>query len=57
MTEAGGSAPKQLGECNTIVEAADRSGVAPELAGSNRVAPEQGSSGRPTKNSRVRSKM
>jgi hypothetical protein len=29
----------------------------PELAGSKRAAPEQGSSGRPAKKSRVRSKM
>jgi hypothetical protein len=56
-TEAGGSAPEQLGERSTTVEAADRSGAAPELAGSKRAAPKQGSSGCPMKKSRVRSKM
>jgi hypothetical protein len=47
MVEVGGSAPEPLGERSATVEAADRSGAAPEL----------GSSGRPAKKSRVRSKM
>jgi hypothetical protein len=49
--------PQQTGERVAAVEAADRSGAAPESAGSKRVAPEQGLSGRPTKKPRVRSKM
>jgi hypothetical protein len=57
IVEAGGSAPEQTGECVVAVEAADRSGADPELAGSKQAAPEQGSSGRPAKKSRVRSKM
>jgi hypothetical protein len=55
--KAGGSAPERLGERITAVEAADRSGAAPELAGSKCAAPEQGSSGRLEKKSQVRSKM
>jgi hypothetical protein len=57
VAEAGGSAPERSGERVAAVEAADRRGAAPELAGSKRAAPQQGSSGRPTKKSRVRSKM
>jgi hypothetical protein len=57
VAEAEGSAPERSGECIAAVEAADRSGAAPELAGFKRAAPEQGSSSRPTKKSRVRSKM
>jgi hypothetical protein len=57
IAEAGGSAHERTGERIAAVEVADRSGVAPELAGSKHAAPEQGSSGRPTKKSRVRSKM
>jgi hypothetical protein len=49
--------PQQTGECVAAVEAADRSGATPESAGSKRVAPEQGLSGRPAKKPRVRSKM
>jgi hypothetical protein len=57
VAEVGGSTPEQLGERSAAVEAVDRSGVAPELAGSKRAAPEKGSSGRPAKKSQVRSKM
>jgi hypothetical protein len=57
VAEAGGSALERSGECVAAAEAADRSGAAPELAGSKRSAPEQGLSGRPAKKSRVRSKM
>jgi hypothetical protein len=53
----GGTAPEQAGERVVIIEVADLSGVAPELAGSKRAAPEQGSSGRPVKKARVHSKM
>jgi hypothetical protein len=56
-TEAGGSAPEQSGECIAAVEVADRSGAVPELAGSKRATPEQGSSGRLAKKSWVCSKM
>jgi hypothetical protein len=52
-----GDSPRAGGERVAAVEAADRSGVAPELAGSKRVAPEQGLLGRPVKKPRVRSKM
>jgi hypothetical protein len=52
---AGGLAHEHLGERIAAVDAADRSGAAPKLAGSKRAAPEQGSSGRPAKKSRVRS--
>jgi hypothetical protein len=57
IPDAGGSAPERSGERIAAVEAADRSGAALELAGSKRAAPEQGSSGRPAKKSRVCSKM
>jgi hypothetical protein len=56
IAEAGGSTPEQSGE-RVAVEAADRSGAAPELVGSKCAAPEQSSSGRLAKKSRVRSKM
>jgi hypothetical protein len=46
-----------LGERSAAIEAADRIGAAPELAGDKRTAPEQGSSCRLVKKSRVRSKM
>jgi hypothetical protein len=45
------------GERVAAVEVAVWSGAAPELAGSKRAAAEQGSSVRPVKKSRVRSKM
>jgi hypothetical protein len=51
------SALEQPGERSAAVEAADRSGAAPESVGTKHAAPEQGSSGRPVKKSRVRSKM
>jgi hypothetical protein len=57
VVEAGGSAPERAGECVAAIEAADRSGVPPELVGSKRAAPEQGLSGHPAKKPRVRSKM
>jgi hypothetical protein len=57
MAKVRGSAPEQLVERNAAGKAADRSGEAPESVGSKRAAPEQGSAGRPTKKSRVRSKM
>jgi hypothetical protein len=57
VAEAGGSAPEQTGERIAAVEAANRSGATPELAGSKRAAPEQGSSGRPAKKSRMHCKM
>jgi hypothetical protein len=57
VVDAGGSAPEQSEECVAVVEAVDRSGAAPELAGSKRVDPKQGSSGRSTKKSRLCSKM
>jgi hypothetical protein len=57
VAEVGGSAPEQPGERSTAIEVASRSGVAPELVGSKHTTPEQGSSGRPVKKSRVRSKM
>jgi hypothetical protein len=57
VVKVGGSAPERLGDRSAAVEVADRSGAAPELTGSKRAAPEKGSSGRPTKKSRVRSKM
>jgi hypothetical protein len=57
VAEARGSAPERTGECVVAVEVADQRGADPELAGSKQAAPEQGSSGRPAKKSRVRSKM
>jgi hypothetical protein len=57
VAEAEGSAPEQTGERIAAVEAVNRSGATPELAGSKRAAPEQGSSGRPAKKSRVHCKM
>jgi hypothetical protein len=57
VAEADRLAPERSGERVSAVEAADRSGATPELAGSKCAAPEQGSSGRPAKKSRVRSKM
>jgi hypothetical protein len=64
--EAGESAPQRVEVRVAAGEAADRSGAAPKLAGSERAAPEQGSkraapeqglSSRPAKKPRVRSKM
>jgi hypothetical protein len=57
VAEAGESALEQEGKRVAAVEAAVRSGAAPELAGSKRAAPEQGTVGRPVKKARVRSKM
>jgi hypothetical protein len=57
VAKAKESAPEQAGERVAVVKAADRSGKASELAGSKRAAPELGSSGRPVKKARVRSKM
>jgi hypothetical protein len=57
VAEVGGSTPEQAGERVAFAEAADRSGTAPESAGLKRAVPEQGSSGRPVKKARVRSKM
>jgi hypothetical protein len=57
VTEARGSAPEQAGERVAAVEAADRSGAAPESLGSKHVTPEKGLSDRPVKKPRVRSKM
>jgi hypothetical protein len=57
VVEVRGSTLERLGERNTTVEVADRSGEAPEMAGSKSITPEQGSSCRPAKKSRVRSKM
>jgi hypothetical protein len=66
VVEAGGSAPERAGGRVAVVEAAVRSGAAPESAGSKRATPEQGSkhaaheqgsSGRLTKKPRVHSKM
>jgi hypothetical protein len=57
VAEAVGSAPEHAGERVVVVEAADRSGTTPELAGSKRAAPEKGSSSRPVKKARVCSKM
>jgi hypothetical protein len=56
IAETGG-ALERSGERIAAVKVADRSRTAPELAGSKRAALEQGSSGRPTKKSRARSKM
>jgi hypothetical protein len=64
--EAGGTTLEQMGENVATVEAAGRSGEAPETTdsrravpeqGSKRAAPEQGMSDRPVKKARVRSKM
>jgi hypothetical protein len=66
IAKAGGLAPERAGEHVAAVEAADRSGAAPELVGSRRAALEQGSkraapkqglSAPPVKKPRVRSKM
>jgi hypothetical protein len=57
VTEVEGSAPKWAGERVAVVEAVDRSGAAPELAGLKRAALEQGLSDRLVKKTRVRSKM
>jgi hypothetical protein len=67
VAEAGGTAPEQMGENVAVVDAAGRSGAAPETVSSERVSPEsvgskraaleQGMSGRPVKKARVRSKM
>jgi hypothetical protein len=43
VVEAGGTSPEQMMENVAAVEAAGRSGEAPEMAGSRRVIPEQGS--------------
>jgi hypothetical protein len=53
VIEVGGSVPEQTGERVATVEAADRSGAAPESVGSKRAAPEQGSLGRSAKKPRV----
>jgi hypothetical protein len=42
VAEARGLAPERVGERVAVVDAADRSGTAPELVGSKRAAPEQG---------------
>jgi hypothetical protein len=55
--EAGVLALEQAVERVAAVGVAYRSGTTPELAGSKRVAPEQGSSGCSVKKARVRSKM
>jgi hypothetical protein len=55
--EAEGLASERAGERVAVVEAVGRSGAAPELAGSKRTAPEQGSLDRPVKKARVHSKM
>jgi hypothetical protein len=39
--------PRVVGERSAAIEAADRSGAAPELAGSKRVAPDEGPIRRP----------
>jgi hypothetical protein len=57
VAKAGGSAPEREGEHVVAVEAAVRSGAAPELAGSKRAAPEQGLVGRPVKKAQLHSKM
>jgi hypothetical protein len=66
VAEVGRTAPEHTGESVAAVEAAGRSGAAPETVsprravpdkGSKRAAPEQGSSDRPVKKARVRSKM
>jgi hypothetical protein len=57
VAEAVGSAPERVGESVVVVEAAGRSGAAPKPTSSKRAAPEQGSSDRPVKKARVRSKM
>jgi hypothetical protein len=57
VAEAKRSAPERMEESVVAVEAAGRSGAAPETTGSKRAAPEQGSSVRPVKKARVRSKM
>jgi hypothetical protein len=66
IAEAGGTAPERMGESVAAVEVAGRSGAALETAGPRRtvpeqgskcVAPEQGTSDRPVKKARVRSKM
>jgi hypothetical protein len=63
---AGGTAPDRMGKSAAAVDAAGRSGAVPETEdlrravlehGSKRTAPEQGSSDRPVKKARVRSKM
>jgi hypothetical protein len=53
VAEVGRTAPEQQGDRNAAVEAVDRSGAAPESVGIKRATPEQGSSGRPVKMSRV----
>jgi hypothetical protein len=66
IAETGGSAPERTEESVTTVEAAGRSGRAPETAdtrcavpkqGLKRAAPEQGTSDHPVKKAWVRSKM
>jgi hypothetical protein len=57
VAEAGESAPEQTGERAAATAVVNQSGAAPESAGLKRAAPEQGSSGRPVKKARVRSKM
>jgi hypothetical protein len=66
VAEAEGTSPEHMGESVAAVEAAGRSEVAPETTGPRRAVPEQGSkcatpeqgtSDRPVKKARVRSKM
>jgi hypothetical protein len=57
VVEARVSAPERAGERVATVEAADRSGAPPELAGSKRTALEQGSSNHPEKKAWMCSKM
>jgi hypothetical protein len=57
MAEIGRIAPEQPGERSAAVEPAGRSGAAPESIGTKRAALKKGSSDRPAKRSRVRSKM
>jgi hypothetical protein len=57
MAEVGSIASKQPGECSAAVKLAGRSGTAFESTGTKRAAPEQSSSDRLAKRSRVHSKM
>jgi hypothetical protein len=57
VAEVGRSTLEQSGERSATVEAVGQSVAAPELVDTKRVAPGQGSSGRPLKKSQVRSKM
>jgi hypothetical protein len=66
VVEVGGVAPEHTGENIAAAEAVCRSGAAPETVGPRcivpeqglkRATPEQGTSDRPVKKARVRSKM